>query len=289
MADDIARWLEGLGLGQYAQAFAQNNIELDVVPDLSEDDLKELGLKIGDRRRLQRAVQALSPTRHEPAPTPSPPQPAVSGEAERRQLTLLFCDLVGSTALSARLDPEDMREILRAYQQACAGVIARYDGYVAKFMGDGVYAYFGYPRAHEDDAERAINAGLGIVEAIGALEGDLKVQIRLKVRIGVATGTVAVGDIVGEGASEEANVVGEAPNLAARATVPGHLGVMDQPPNSRRFRKRAVAGPRGDRNRRESVRSRPSFASAPLGLDLADDTGRFPLGGTAHRSRPGAV
>ena len=133
-----------------------------------------------------------------------------AADAERRQLTVLFCDLVGSTALSAALDPEDMRDVLRAYQDACASVIARYDGYVAKFMGDGVYAYFGYPRAHEDDAERAINAGLGIVEAVTALDGDRAV------RIGIATGTVAVGDIVGEGASEEANVVGEAPNLAAR-------------------------------------------------------------------------
>lgn len=123
---------------------------------------------------------------------------------------MLFCDLVGSTALSARLDPEDMRDVLRAYQEACAGVIGRYDGYIAKFMGDGVYAYFDYPRAHEDDAERAVNAGLGIVAAVDALQGDLHV------RIGIATGTVAVGDIVGEGASEEAAIVGEAPNLAAR-------------------------------------------------------------------------
>ena len=143
----------------------------------------------------------------DPLPTGAP---APSSEAERRQLTVMFCDLVGSTALSSQLDPEDMREVLRGYQETCSGVVARYDGYVAKFMGDGVYAYFGYPRAHEDDAERAINSGLGIVEAVGNLEHDLQV------RIGVATGTVAVGDIVGEGASEEANVVGEAPNLAAR-------------------------------------------------------------------------
>jgi class 3 adenylate cyclase/tetratricopeptide (TPR) repeat protein len=141
-----------------------------------------------------------------PAAAPEPAAP----EAERRQLTVLFCDLVGSTALSARLDPEDMRDVLRAYQNACSGAINRYDGYVAKFMGDGVYAYFGYPTAHEDDAERAVHAGLAIVEAVGALKRDLAV------RIGIATGTVAVGDIVGEGASEEANVVGDAPNLAAR-------------------------------------------------------------------------
>ncbi len=120
----------------------------------------------------------------------------------------MFCDLVGSTALSSRIDPEDMREVLRAYQDACAQVVGRYDGFVAKYMGDGVLAYFGYPTAHEDDAERAINAGLGIVEAIGRLEQDLAV------RIGVATGMVVVGDIVGEGASREAAITGETPNLA---------------------------------------------------------------------------
>ena len=139
-----------------------------------------------------------------------PGAPTASPEAERRQLTVLFCDLVGSTALSARLDPEDMRDVLRAYQNACSGAITRYDGFVAKFMGDGVFSYFGYPTAHEDDAERAVNAGLAIVEAVRALNRDLAV------RIGIATGTVAVGDIVGEGASEEAAIVGEAPNLAAR-------------------------------------------------------------------------
>ena len=143
------------------------------------------------------------------AAEPPSPEPAAP-EAERRQLTVLFCDLVGSTALSARLDPEDMRDVLRAYQDACSGAIARYDGFVAKFMGDGVFSYFGYPTAHEDDAERAIQAGLGIISAIGALDHNLAV------RIGIATGTVAVGDIVGEGASEEAAIVGEAPNLAAR-------------------------------------------------------------------------
>ena len=146
------------------------------------------------------ALDVVAPQSSEPA-TP---------EAERRQLTVLFCDLVGSTALSARLDPEDMRDVLRAYQDACSGAITRYDGFVAKFMGDGVFSYFGYPTAHEDDAERAIHAGLGIIAAIGALDHDLAV------RIGIATGTVAVGDIVGEGASEEAAIVGEAPNLAAR-------------------------------------------------------------------------
>jgi len=142
---------------------------------------------------------------------------AQSSEAERRQLTVLFCDLVGSTEHTTRLDPEDMRELLLAYQQACTKVIARYDGYVAKFMGDGIYAYFGYPRAHEDDAERAINAGLGIIEAHQA-EGS-----NLAVRIGVATGNVAVGDLIGDGASEEANMVGEAPNPISPVVFKGWL------------------------------------------------------------------
>lgn len=211
MADDIAQWLDGLGLGQYARVFAENDLEFEVLPDLTDNELRELGLSLGHRKKLLRAIESF----HEPSVPVTLAETVAksdvqSQEAERRQLTVLFCDLVGSTALSTRLDPEDMRDVLRAYQDACSKVIARYGGYVAKFMGDGVYAYFGYPRAHEDDAERAINSALGIVEAVGVLQRDLEV------RIGVSTGTVAVGDIVGEGASEEANVVGEAPNLAAR-------------------------------------------------------------------------
>ena len=212
MAEDIAQWLDRLGLGQYEQAFAENDIDLRALPHLSDDDLKELGLSLGHRRILQGALSAQNESR-QPATTNIPQDTTETSAfqaAERRQLTVLFCDLVGSTELSANLDPEDMRELLRAYQEACSSVIARYEGFVAKFMGDGVYAYFGYPIAHEDDAERAITAGLGIVEAVAGLEH------KLAVRIGVATGNVAVGDLIGEGASEEANVVGEAPNLAAR-------------------------------------------------------------------------
>ncbi len=210
MADDIAQLLEELGLGQYAQAFADNDIDVGVLSELTDADLKDLGLSLGHRRKLLKAIAPLPQASAVSVEVPDAPSPDAPPEAERRQLTVLFCDLVGSTALSSQLDPEDMRDVLRAYQDACSSVIDRYEGYFAKFMGDGVYAYFGYPRAHEDDAERAIYAGLGIVETVGALEHDLRV------RIGVATGTVAVGDIVGEGASEEANVVGEAPNLAAR-------------------------------------------------------------------------
>jgi class 3 adenylate cyclase len=212
MAEDLAGWLESLGLGQYARAFADNDIDLDILPDIDDADLEKLGLSMGHRKKLMRAIAALSggAAATQPATAAGPAVASPGAEAERRQLSVLFCDLVGSTALSASLDPEDMREVLRAYQDACAAVIARFDGYVAKFMGDGVVACFGYPRAHEDDAERAVNAALGLVEAVGALRRDLKV------RIGVATGTVAVGDIVGEGASQEAAIIGEAPNLAAR-------------------------------------------------------------------------
>ena len=134
-------------------------------------------------------------------------------EAERRQLTVMFCDLVGSTALAARLDPEDLREVIAAYHRAVAGIVAGFDGFVAKYMGDGVLIYFGYPRAHEDDAERAIRAGLGVIDAVGRL--DVK-SVKLQARVGIATGLVVVGDLIGEGSAQEQSVVGETPNLAAR-------------------------------------------------------------------------
>lgn len=202
VADGIATWLEEIGLGAHVEAFVENGIDRDILSELSDSDLADLGLNLGDRRRLQRALRDSLSETDATVDTQS--------DAERRQISVLFCDLVGSTELSRTLDPEDMRELLAAYQQACTAVIARYDGYVAKFMGDGIYAYFGYPLAHEDDAERATNAGLTIVQAVAALEQDLSV------RIGIATGTVAVGDIIGSGSSEEAAIVGEAPNLAAR-------------------------------------------------------------------------
>ncbi len=187
MADDIAQWLEGLGLGQYAEAFAENDIDFDILTRLSDEIIKELGVSLGDRVRLQAAIEARSTD--EPLTRSIPPDTAPT-EAERRQLTVMFCDLVGSTALSSQLDPEDMRDIIRSYQDACAGVVKRYEGFVAKYMGDGVLVYFGYPTAHEDDAERAINAGLGIIEAVQELESELSV------RISISTGMVVVGDIV---------------------------------------------------------------------------------------------
>ncbi|MFO1038876.1 MAG: adenylate/guanylate cyclase domain-containing protein [Geminicoccaceae bacterium] len=217
---DIASWLQELGLGEHAPAFAANGIDFDVLADLTDADLKELGLGLGDRKRLLRAVAARD---SEPA---APAQPA-RREAERRQLTVMFVDLVGSTALAARLDPETMSQILRDYQNAVAGEISRYEGHVAKFMGDGVLAYFGWPHAHEDDAERSVRAALAIVAAAARLRaGDEP----LSCRIGIATGLVVVGDLIGEGSAREETVVGDTPNLAARLQAladPGAVVVAD--------------------------------------------------------------
>src|SRR6516225_9166703 len=218
---DVGGWLRNLGLGQYEALFRENEIDADILPELTEIDLEKLGVPLGHRKRLLRAISGLgapgtlagtlAETSAAPAATTAAkPQDA----AERRQLTVMFCDLVGSTALSARFDPEELREELRAYQNAVSALVARYDGFVAKFMGDGVLAYFGYPRAHEDDAERAVRAGLEIDAAVTRLE--TRGTERLAVRIGIATGLVVVGDLVGEGSAQEQAVVGETPNLAAR-------------------------------------------------------------------------
>src|SRR3984957_19204690 len=209
---DIAVWLRNLGLQQYEALFRENDIDAEVLSDLTDADLEKIGVSLGHRKRLLKAVAALAgPAAPLPAATPIPP---VADAAERRQLTVMFSDLVGSTALLARLDPEDMREVIRAYQDACSGAVARYDGFVAKFMGDGVLAYFGFPRAHEEDAERAVRAGLDIAAVVAKLE--TRANENLKVRIGIATGIVVVGDLVGQGSAQEPPVVGEAPNLAAR-------------------------------------------------------------------------
>jgi class 3 adenylate cyclase/predicted ATPase len=207
---EVADWLRGLGLGQYEAAFRENAIEAEVLPDLTDGDLVQLGVLLGHRKRLLKAIANLGA----PSPEAAPPIGAPADAAERRQLTVMFSDLVGSTALSSRLDPEDMRRVIRAYQDAVSGVVARYDGFVAKFMGDGVLAYFGFPRAHEDDAARAVHAGLEIAAVVSGL--DAPARERLAARIGVATGLVVVGDIVGEGAAQEQAVVGDTPNLAAR-------------------------------------------------------------------------
>ncbi len=218
---DVGAWLRGLGLGQYEQAFRDNDVDADVLPELTADDLIALGItSVGHRRKLLAATAAL---RDGPAPSaaPSPAEPAPgappaahSGDAERRQLTVMFVDLVGSTALAAGLDPEEMAGALRAYQNAVAGEVARFEGHVAKFMGDGVLAYFGWPRAHEDEPERAVRAGLAVVAAVRALQAP--VGERLSARVGIATGLVMVGEVTGKGEARERSVVGDTPNLAAR-------------------------------------------------------------------------
>ena len=212
MAIDVAFWLRGLGLEQYGPDFADNDIDGSVLPELTAEDLIALGItSVGHRRRLLSAIAAL---RDQPPETAAPASvPAFAEAAERRQLTVMFCDLVGSTALSARLDPEDLREVIAAYHRAVADVVRSFDGFVAKYMGDGVLLYFGYPRAHEDEAERAVRAGLGVIDAVGRLD---VASVRLQARVGIATGLVVVGDLIGEGSAQEQSVVGETPNLAAR-------------------------------------------------------------------------
>jgi predicted ATPase/class 3 adenylate cyclase len=206
---DIAAWLHSLGMQEYEQAFRDNAIDATVLPELTADDLRDLGVSlIGHRRKLLAAIAAL---RGDIGPIPE--TAAAVSTAERRQLTVMFCDLVGSTALAARLDPEDLREVIAAYHHAVARVVAGFEGLVAKYMGDGVLVYFGYPRAHEDDAERAVRAGLGLIGAVARL--DVK-SVRLQTRVGIATGLVVVGDLIGEGSAQEQSVVGETPNLAAR-------------------------------------------------------------------------
>jgi class 3 adenylate cyclase/predicted ATPase len=215
---DIGGWLRGLGLEQYEAAFRENEIDGEVLPKLTAEDLKDLGVAIvGHRRRILSAIVELLGSVHAAAPIAPPDlaaEPAPTALAERRQLTVVFCDLVGSTALSARLDPEDMRGIIGAYQGCCASLVQHHGGFVAKYMGDGVLAYFGYPQAHEHDAERAVLAGLAIVEAAPKLV--TATGSPLHVRVGIATGLVVVGDLVGSGEAQERSVIGETPNLAAR-------------------------------------------------------------------------
>jgi class 3 adenylate cyclase len=165
---DVVAWLQSLGLERYVPAFRDNRVEADVLPSLTVEDLKDLGVTlVGDRRRLLNAIASLGATAPPRGALPDPPAPA---DAERRQLTVMFCDLVGSTALAVGIDPEDLREVIAAYHRAVAEVVGGFDGFVAKYMGDGVLIYFGYPRAHEDDVERAVRAGLGLIDAVGRLD-----------------------------------------------------------------------------------------------------------------------
>jgi class 3 adenylate cyclase len=211
---DVAAWLQDVGLERYVPAFRDNDIDAEVLPKLTAEDLSSIGVtSVGHRRKLLDAIASLGMA--VPAAVVTAPAPAAPAQvdAERRQLTVMFCDLVGSTALSARLDPEDLREVIATYHRAVADIVGGFDGFVAKYMGDGVLFYFGYPRAHEDDAERAVRAGLGLIDAVCRL--DVKSE-KLQARVGIATGLVVVGDLIGEGSAQEQSVVGETPNLAAR-------------------------------------------------------------------------
>jgi class 3 adenylate cyclase len=216
---DIVVWLRSLGLGRYEAAFRENDIDETVLSSLTHETLKDLGVtSVGHRLKLLEAIAALSndasgkPHSVDAATTSSAPSAHPEDRAERRQVTVMFSDLVGSTALSARMDPEDLREVISAYQKCVADTVQRFGGFVAKYMGDGVLVYFGYPQAHEDDAERAVRAGLGLIAAVR----DLKTHAALQTRVGVATGLVVVGDLIGSGEAQERGIVGETPNLAAR-------------------------------------------------------------------------
>src|SRR5499433_1681217 len=221
----IGSWLRGLGLERYEAAFRENEIDETVLPTLTVDDLKDLGVGVvGHRRKLLNAIAALRADANTKVPLPDT-LPTIDRSpkdaAERRHLTVMICDLVGSTALSARLDPEDMRAVIDAYHAACARITRTYDGFLAEFRGDGILAYFGYPIAHEDAAERTVRAGLDIIAAVGRLE--TRAAEPLAVRIGIATGVVVIGDLSRQGALRERAVVWETPSLAA------HLQALAEP------------------------------------------------------------
>ena len=220
----VTDWLDKLGMAEYAQRFAENRIDLSVLPHLTDQHLKELGVALGDRLKMLHAIGELSGASAAAPQSTTTTTPFAQDTAERRQLTVMFTDLVGSSALSTRLDPEDLRAVIGAYHKCVAETVARFNGFVAKYMGDGVLVYFGYPQAHEDDAERAVQAGLALIEAVGKLSSVEPLQIR----IGVGTGVVVVGDLVGAGEAQERGVVGETPNLAARlqaAATPGTIAI----------------------------------------------------------------
>lgn len=235
MTEDIRVWLENLGLGKYGDAFVGNDVGTDVLAYLTKDDLEKLGVSLGNRLRLLKvigaefagapqtvasqttATEATTAVATDPTDTLQP-EPQPSSEGERRPLTVMFCDMADSTALSARLDPEDLQDVIRAYQVSCTTLIQDFDGFVAKYMGDGILVYFGYPKSLERDAERAVRSALAIVEAMAELNRTLgrDKDIEIAVRIGISTGVVMVGEVVGEGMAQERTVIGEAPNIAAR-------------------------------------------------------------------------
>ena len=204
----ILDWLQTIGMSQYGECFAENGIDMAALRHLTDQDLKDIGVLLGHRRKILAAIEQLATGLVKSQPPTA--EQKLQAIAERRQLTVMFCDLVGSTALSARLDPEDLREVISAYQICVTETVQRFNGFVARYLGDGVLAYFGYPHAQEDDAERAVRAGLELIGAVG----ELKTHASLQTRVGIATGLVVVGSLIGSGDAHE--IVGETPNLAAR-------------------------------------------------------------------------
>ncbi|MDF0650372.1 MAG: adenylate/guanylate cyclase domain-containing protein [Nitrospira sp.] len=226
MNDRVAAWLKSLGLDRYRELFEQNAITWDVLPELNDDDLASMGIVLGHRKQLLRAIAQLSHSGEGEtaatlaSTTAKDTTPPSSGrdQAERRQLTVMFCDLVGSTTLARRLDPEDLQASIRRFLETCSEAISRFNGYIAKYMGDGLLVYFGYPHAHEHDAERAVHAGLAVLELVRALprDSELHQDSDIAARIGIATGPVIVGELMGQDTAKERSVFGETPNLAAR-------------------------------------------------------------------------
>ena len=214
--NDLRGWLRDHNLEQLAETLEANDIDVDILTELTEADFEKLGVSLGNRRRLLKAIGGAAPAESKSVATEAPARsaPSEASGAERRQVTVLFCDMVGSTALSEAVDPELLGALIRRYQDAAAGAIGRYGGFVAKFMGDGVLAYFGFPSAFEDAAERAVHAAVGILAEVHDIE--MPDGTRVQTRIGIATGLVVVGEIVGTGVAQERTIVGETPNLAAR-------------------------------------------------------------------------
>jgi class 3 adenylate cyclase/predicted ATPase len=232
MARDIRIWLEDLDLGRYAEVFAENEIDLATLPHVTEEDLKEIGLTLGARRKVLAAAKRLEPELKPKSEAWVGGDHIGSTEAERRQLTVMFCDLAGSTELSERLDPEDLRKVLQAYQETCSGIVDRYDGYIAKYIGDGLLVYFGYPQAHEDDAQRAVRAGLEIVSGVSELSGRVGApsNFQLTAHLGIHTGLVVAGEMGAGDTREKTAIVGETPNIAARLeglAEPGSVLISD--------------------------------------------------------------
>ena len=223
----VTAWLASLGLAQYEKSFAENDIDWDVLRDLTNEDLERLGVSLGHRKRMLRALAEIK------GASQTIETGTTKHDGERRRITVMFCDLVGSTAIAARLDPEDMREVIRGYHRLCTSVMKTYDGLITRFMGDGILVCFGYPGAHEDDAERAVRAGLEILTKVGEIKTSL--GVKLEARIGIATGLVVIGELIGAGSPHAHDMVGETPNLAARLEAMAEPGMIVIAESTRRL------------------------------------------------------